>query len=152
MTSSAKDRRHVLSSIFRRNGGDGNYTRLFENLEPPKQNILLAAIELRDFELPIIGNVCDSRNWLMLTTERLVWCIDNKRNELPIGDIDDAIADLAKFQREQRTKLEWNQLQIITSGSQRYSIDLEPGASLIATWNVLKNIGTRNRNRRNRPK
>lgn len=151
MTSNAQDRKQVLSSIFRRNGGDGSYTRLFENLEQAKQNILLAGIELRDSELPIVGSVFDSTNWLILTTERLVWCIDDRRNALPIEDLDDATADLARFQREGRAKQEWNQLQIVTSDSLTYSIDLEPGAPFFATWNVLKNIGTRNRNRRNRP-
>jgi hypothetical protein len=36
-------------------------------------------------------------------------------------------------------------LRVITLTGEEYTIELEPGQPLSGTWNVLKNLGTRNR-------
>lgn len=36
-------------------------------------------------------------------------------------------------------------LQVITLSGEEYGIELEPGRPLSGTWNVLKNLGARNR-------
>jgi hypothetical protein len=37
------------------------------------------------------------------------------------------------------------QLQVVTMENGEHSIELEPGAPLSGVWNVLKNLGSRNR-------
>src|SRR5262249_3013348 len=67
--------KNFWSAIFRRNGADGAYTRLFDDLNAVQQSELLMRGTLRDTELPVIGSFEDANNWLMLTTERLIWSV-----------------------------------------------------------------------------
>jgi hypothetical protein len=144
--TAAESRKNVMASIFRRKGRDGIYTRLFDNLDPVQHSTLLDQIQLNETEVPVIGSVEGPGNWLVLTTERLVWSIDGKREEVAANIICDATADFRQLQRSKRSKLEMRQLQILTMTGVEYSIELEPGAPLIGVWHVLKNLGTRNRN------
>jgi hypothetical protein len=143
--NAAESLKDIWSSIFRRKGGNGAYTRLFDSLESENQVALLTAAGLRQTELPVIGSVQDQNNWLILTTERLVWSTAGKHNELAVEAIRDATADYRQLQRNQRSKLEMQQLQVVTMAGGEYSIELEPGQPLSGTWNVLMNLGARNR-------
>jgi len=141
----AESLKNTWTSIFRRKGGDGAYTRLFDNLDPSQRSTLLAEFKLNESELPVIGSIQDSSNWLVLTTERLAWSIEGKRREVAAIVIRDATADLKHLQLRDHSKLETKQLQIVTMGDGEHSIELEPGAPLSGVWNILKNLGTRNR-------
>ena len=143
--TAAESLKNTWASNFRRKGGDGIHPRLCDHLDPPQQRALFAEFKLRESELPVIGSVQDSGDWLVLTTERLAWSIGGKSQELPTNAIRDATADLMRLQREEHSKLEMRQLQIVTMEGDAYSIDIEPGGPLSGTWNVLKNLGARNR-------
>ena len=134
----------IWESIFRRKGGDGAYTRLFDGMEPGQRSALLSALKLRETELPVIGSLRGPGSWLILTTERLVWASHGKRHELAAENIGDAAADFSQLQNSQ-SKLEMRTLQVTTLTGEEYTIELEPGQPLSGTWNVLKNLGARNR-------
>jgi hypothetical protein len=148
--TAAESLKDTWVSIFRRKGGDGTYTRLFDNLDPSQRSILLAELKLHESELAVIGSVQDSSNWLVLTTERLAWSIGGERREVAANAIRDATADLKQLQRSEHTKLGMRRLQVVTMGDGEHSIELEPGRPLSGTWNVLKNLGARNRSAINR--
>jgi hypothetical protein len=143
--TAAENLKHTWESIFRRKGGDGVYIRLFDNLDPSQRGTLLAELRQHESELPVIGGVQDSSNWLILTTERLAWSIDGDRREVAANAIRDATADLKQLQRSEHSKLGMRRLQVMTMGDAEYSIELEPGGPLSGIWNVLKNLGARNR-------
>jgi hypothetical protein len=67
-----------------------------------------------------------------------------ERHEIYIETIRDATADLKQLENSQ-SKLEMRTLQVTTLAGEKYTIELEPGQPLSGTWNVLKNVGTRNR-------
>jgi hypothetical protein len=142
--TAAESLKDTWVSVFRRKGGDGAHTRLFDNLDPSQRSILLTEFKLGEAEIAVIGSVQDSGNWLILTTERLAWSIDSKRREVAVNIVLDATVDLKQLQHSD-SKLEMRQLQIVTVGDAEYSIELEPGAPLSGAWNVLKNLGARNR-------
>jgi hypothetical protein len=144
--TAAESLKEIWAAIFRRRGGDGTYTRLFDNLNPSQQNTLLAKFKLYESELPVVGSVQDSDNWLVLMTERLVWSIGGERQEIAAEAIRDAIADLGQLQYARHGKLGMRQLQVVTTRVGEYLIELEPGQPLSGTWSVLKNLGARNRN------
>ena len=143
--TAAESLKDTWASIFWRKGGDGTYTRLFDNLDPSQRSTLLAEITFRESELPVIGSIQDSSNWLVLTTERLAWSIGGERREIAAGAVLDATADLKQLQRGDHSKLGMRQLQVVTMGDGEHLIELEPGGPLSGTWNVLKNLGARNR-------
>jgi hypothetical protein len=120
-------------------------------MDPGQRSTLLTAIKLRATELPVIGSLRGPNNWLLLTTERLVWTAAGERHEIDVETIRDATADLKQLENSQ-SKLEMRTLQMTTLEGNKYTIELEPGQPLSGTWNVLKNVGTRNRraNEKNR--
>jgi len=63
---------------FRRFGGNGEKTRLFNELTADISRYLLERVPARVNEIPVIAYFADFGNWLILTTERLVW--SNKNN------------------------------------------------------------------------
>lgn len=134
-----------LSTIFERKGGDGQFTCLFENLNPAQREILSRLVELNSGELPVIGSVRNFKTWLLLTTERLVWAVDGKRTEISAESIRDATADLNSLPDGPQEKLEMRHLQVTTHEDKNFLIEIEPGPPLSGTWNVLKNLAGRNR-------
>jgi hypothetical protein len=142
-----RDRKEVLSSIFRRKGGDGAYTRLFDSLDREQRDLLLTTIELHDRELPIIGSVPNVDYCFLLTTERLVWYFGGARHSLQIEELRDAVADFNKHNYGTETKSRLNELVIVTMENDRHLVALEPGKPLFGVWNTLKNLGRTNRNR-----
>lgn len=144
MNVTAENLKNTWESIFRRKGGDGAYTRLFDSMEPGQRSTLLSTLTLRGTELPVIGSLLGPGNWLVLTTERIVWVTRGERHELATGNVRDAIADLRQLGNSQ-SKLQMRSLQVTTFSGEKYKVELEPGPPLSGTWNVLKNLGTRNR-------
>ena len=141
----AESLKDTWAAIFRRRGRDGAYTRLFDNLDPSQRDTLVAALKLRESELPVIGSVKNSDNWLLLTTERLAWSIDGKCQELAAGAVHGAVIDFGRL-HAYGSKLKMYELQVVTMGNRKYSIELEPGEPLSGVWNILMHLGRRNRN------
>ena len=136
------------SAIFRRKGANGTHTRLFDSLEPPQQALLLKALgTLRKTELPVIGSAHRLDNWLVLTTERLIWCIEGNRKELDVYDIGAVKPDETESMRD---KQNMKRLEVETVSHKRYLsnarylIELDAGEPLFGVWHILLNIGRRN--------
>jgi hypothetical protein len=145
----AATRKSVLSSIFRRNGGDGNCTKLVEELDADKKNIILEAIKLQASELPVIGSIENSNDWFLLTTERVLWSVDGNKGEVPIESIVEVRSDMGTLrQGGAQMKNPLRRLEIGTVGNQRYSMNVEPGAPCFAILAVLINVTRRNQARR----
>jgi len=145
MSVSVEDLKHTWESIFRRKGGNGVYTRLFDDMSREQQDALLGAVRLQETEVPVIGSFRGPDRWLILTSQRLVWSARGQRFELDVQTIRDATADLRHLANSQ-SKLEMESLQVATLSGAEYAIELESGPPLSGTWNVLKNLGVRNRN------
>lgn len=139
--------KNILSALFRRKGKDGLYTRAFDSFGAWQQHQFCWRLRLGKDELPIIGSFEDWDNWLVLTTERLVWAIAGSRQQLRANAIDDAIMDLWEIRRSGIKKTEFRQLQVVTMDGSKFVIEVEPGTPLIGVWHVLRNLGCRNRAR-----
>ena len=139
------------SAIFRRKGGNGATTRLFDSLDPIKKSEILTLVKLDRAELPVIGQLLDAQNWFLLTTKRLVWTIESEHHELDNSAIVDATIDLDVASLG-RNKMAVRQLSIEVLDGGTQFLELEPGLPLSGVWNVLKNIGTRNRKSSQRSK
>jgi len=136
--------------IFRRKHGRGPNTRLFEDLDPHQRAILSERFVPREGELPIIASVdsvADSDDWFVLTNERIVWSSDGISGELPNADVHQVLPDLQKRQRGPGM-MGVKHLLIVTAAGAKHSINLDPGQPVSATWKVLDNLASRNRNGR----
>jgi len=133
----AEKLKNTLAAIFQRKGHDGRYTRIFENLEPSQQDVLLRMVLLNSGELPVIGSFESEGNWLVITTERIVWRSQGKIQNLSIHDIWHVKADLLKMVATGIRKHELHELQVETVSHENQTIELEEGAPLIGVWNAL---------------
>jgi hypothetical protein len=145
MTSEPQELKAILCAVFRRNGANGSHTRLFDDLDPAQQQVLLQHVDVRD-ELPVIGSVEALGPWFLLTTKKLTWSRGNAATTLSIDNIVDTFADLNALRESRLPKSSMRELQITTTDGQ-YTIEAEPGAPLSGLWNVLKSIGVSNRHR-----
>jgi hypothetical protein len=145
--SEAAELKSTLTSIFKRKGRDGHYTRLFDNLDSTQRNALLSKVELGQTEVPVIGSVENEENWLIITTERLVWRRAGKEQTLRVQEIQDVVADFQKLLVTGQKKDEMRELEVVCSNGNRQTLEVEAGAPLIGVWNALKNLGARNRRR-----
>jgi hypothetical protein len=143
--TSAGDLKDIWTSIFRRSGGNGAYSGLFDDLPVSLRNLLLAEARLRETELPVIGSVADASNWFVLTTERLIWSRAGPRHEIAAGAVREVASDLEALRRSGLGKSNMRSLRVTTVTGEEHEIVLEPGKPLIGAWNVLRNLYLRNR-------
>lgn len=144
----AEKLKSTLAAIFKRKGCDGRYTRLFENLEPSQREALLAQVPLRDGELPVIGSPESRAKWLIVTTQRIVWHMDDKTQTLSVRDVRHVKADLHKMVARGINMQKLRELQIETLSHGECVIEVEEGAPLMGVWNALMNLGARNRKKK----
>ena len=144
----AEKLKSTLSSIFRRKGANGQFTRLFEDLEPLQKEALLKKTPLHAGELPIIGSAESQETWLIVTTDRIVWRLKGKTQTLSVRDVRHVKADLHKMVARGINMQRLRELQIETIGNAECTIEAEEGAPLIGVWNALKNLGARNRQKK----
>jgi hypothetical protein len=114
-------------------------------LEPPQKAALLKEVPLNSGELPIIGSVESQDNWLIVTTERIVWRLDGKTQTLPVQDVWNVKADFPKMTATGVRKHHLRELQIETVSHEQCTIEVEEGTPLMGVWNALMNLGARNR-------
>jgi hypothetical protein len=144
----AEKLKSTLASVFRRKGGGGNYTRLFDDLEPPQKSFLTAKVCLGPDELAIIGSAENNDTWLILTTERIVWGLRGVEQTLSIHDVWHAKADFPKMMVTGTRKHQLRELQIETRDHENRLIEVEAGGPLFGVWNALLNLGARNRQKK----
>lgn len=134
----------VLTSIFRRRGALTLCTRLFDELPDSVQANILASVELRGKELPVISCKIDARRWVLLTTERLFYCDAQALTSIENREIADATIDIVSdMAAGARNKQECKTLVISLRSRQQHRIEFESGAPLIGFWNILKHLSLR---------
>lgn len=117
-------------------------------MESAEKGGLLEKLQLRAGELPVIGHLMDQHEWLIITTERLIWHYEQRTQIVPLEDIDDAIADLHKLVASGQKKEQMRELRILTTKGGQFVIAVEEGLPLLGVWHALKNLGSRNRRKR----
>jgi hypothetical protein len=140
--------KNTLSSIFSRKGANGRYTRIFDDLEATQQRFLLDKVQLNPDELAIIGSAEGSETWFLLTTQRIVWRLRGRDEMLALHEVLHAKADFPKMANAGIQKSELRELQIETATRASVSLEVEEGAPLSGLWNVLLNLGARNRQKK----
>jgi hypothetical protein len=132
----AQELRSTLLSIFRRRGKNGVYCRPIDDMDFSRRSMLLAAVKLNESELPVIGSVLDEKNWMLSTTDRLVWRKDGGSNELELSAIRDVKIDLRKISLYGSKTLN-DILDVVSMDGRDYQVRLEAGAALSGVWSVL---------------
>jgi hypothetical protein len=131
--------RNVLIARFHRKGGSGSFTKPFEDLQDEAREFMLSAAHLRHEELPIIASYLGRDQWLLVTTERVVWTLDGSLHSLHKEDIREVTIDLAlESQSGVRKKSDFTHLVMIDNLGNRHLAKIESGNSFLAVLNVIQ--------------
>ena len=142
---------NILSAIFRRRGEPSLYTKLFDDLLPEQQQLLLKMVTLKENELPVLACVKAIDNWFLLTTDRAIWTSAGKSQEINTHDIQQAtIGKQPLLQVKQAlirgdiTRADLQHLTVTTMDKTQHIIELEAGSPLNGISNVLHWMGRAN--------
>lgn len=136
MTSRGKADR--LLRIFERNGHEGPQTRPFYKLPEMAQKCMLDAVNLASAELPVLASFRSDAQWILITSERVIFVADGVERSLLWSEIDDVTID-PDFMRSAGGKTALRYL-IIVCGGERVLVEIEPGPPFFGLWNVLKAV------------
>lgn len=126
--------------MFSKSGGRGNYTMPFSELPDAIQNALSLKVEIAEVETPILASYRDSDTWVVLTSDRLVWCNGQAQESLMWQQIRDATIPMSAFAAlKSSAKLE-NAVLEVSTDSGKVEILVEAGKPFSGFWNVLKMI------------
>lgn len=130
--------RRSISSIFRRRGGEGRLTSLYENLPEFEQRTLERKITFADGERPAIAYFESENCWCLLTNYRLVWNDMISQNEVGIMELRRVTHDMhISVQRGQLDRSLWRDLNVETTDGRTLTLQMEPGKPFIGMWSVL---------------
>lgn len=130
--------RRSISAIFRRRGGEGRLTSLYENLPEFEQRALEKKITFSEGERPAIACFESEGCWCLLTNYRLVWNNMVSQQEVGIMELRRISHDMhISVQRGQLDRSLWRDLNIETTDGRRLSLQMEPGKPFIGLWSVL---------------
>jgi hypothetical protein len=136
--------KNILASIFKRKGGEGEYTKLFENFSTNKQQKLLQKVLLESGEEAILAHIGDDENWCLLTTSRFIWSKLGKMQEIGNDQLENAEMDLSleiKLKISNPKKIRG--LKLTTKSGEHFTVEIEPGFPFGGMWNVLKFLAIR---------
>lgn len=133
-----------ISHIFLKKGGEGLYTKLFENFSFYEKELFLNDISLKEGELPVILGFEIPAEWLLLTTERIIWRRKAKIEEVQNSEIKEGNVDFDKMLLERKIGFyKIDELVITKTNNQKIIIYPEIGSPLVGIWNVLIHLGWR---------
>lgn len=135
-----------LTRIFLKSGVEGGYTLTFDGLLPSLRTALESHCSLTDGELPVIGGYKDEREWLMITTKKIVWCFEESRFCTPLSSVVSATVDFDAMQEKRLTMDKVNEILINTSDRGVMPLKMEAGGPMCGVWNVLLHISQLNAN------
>lgn len=143
--SEAEKLKKRISHIFLKKGGEGRYTKLFENFSLYEKELLLNDISLKEDELPVILGFEMPAEWLLLTTERIIWRRKGEIKEVQNSQIKESNVDFDKMLSERKIGFhKIDELVITKTNNQKIIIHPEIGSPLVGIWNVLIHLGWRN--------
>jgi hypothetical protein len=145
MTNSAESVRDTLTAIFKRRGGNGRRTAPFDELPEQERLEIAHGVLLPPSELGVLASIANPAQWVLVTTERLVWREHERFTELPLSRLREVTVDLEAERRAGVTsKDRFTRLRLMTAAGESFTISLEPGGCFFGIWNVLKHVADRN--------
>ncbi|MFB1483658.1 hypothetical protein [Corallococcus sp. RDP092CA] len=138
---SAESRLRRLLRVFSQTGGEGTWTRPFDNLPVETRAYLLERAALTAEELPVLAFFQDPEHWVLISTERILLAQAHGFRSIPWSDLENATTDAAHLQAA-GGKMSMSRLKLQLRDAADIEVDVEPGRAFFGLWNVLKTIAS----------
>jgi meiotically up-regulated gene 157 (Mug157) protein len=132
-----------MSHIFLKKGREGEYTKLFENVSIYNKELLLNDISLRENELPVILGFEIPAEWILLTTERIIWRYKGQIRSVENADIEN-VENYIEMQKRAIFLKKPDEIEVLAK-SNKIIIHTEEGSSKFGIWSVLNYLVSRNK-------
>lgn len=126
-----------IAWMFKKSGAEGERTRLFEGFSAETQEQISKAAELRPGEVPVLAHVSSLSEWVLATSERVIWIADERLASLAYGCLKDATVDPGDLLRA-RSKGGLAVLTLKSLDGSVHKLALEAGEPFSGFWNALK--------------
>ncbi|AFE07746.1 hypothetical protein COCOR_07797 [Corallococcus coralloides DSM 2259] len=136
---SAESRLRRLLRVFSQTGGEGQWTRPFDNLPVETRAYLLERAALAADELPVLAFFRGPEQWVLVSTERILLSQEHGFRSIPWRDLENATTDTAHVQAA-GSKLSLSRLRLQLRDAADLEVDVEPGPPFFGLWNVLKTL------------
>ena len=133
-----QNKKVVIQSIFKRNGGRGKDTKIFSDLPPGDQEYFRSKIALVEDEHFVVVHYKSPQKWSLVTTTRFLFTEDNIIRIVESSDILSASYALGSPTLPVKNKSEMNRLKLVTRSCGTLFLTLEPGPAYFAMLSVLK--------------
>lgn len=133
----------VLLSIFKRKGGEGDFTKIITNENNANY---LNQLELLDKdEKAWLCFKKDDLNWLLLTNKRILEECEGLRISIPFSDlIETSLAIQEEFKKKIMNKEDFTELSLRDQKGNKYIIKIEKGKPYQGVYQVLHHIASKN--------
>ncbi len=110
---------------FCRSEEDGEVTRVFGNLPDGAQAKLLKLVDLEPDEVPAVATYKSGTEWMMITSDRVIWSSLDGVRTLPLTEVRDATV-LMKDLAAAGGKSKVEQVTLVTRYGRTFPIIVEP--------------------------
>ena len=123
--------------MFKKSGANGDRTRLFEGFPVEMREHICRAAQLRPGEIPALAHVSSLSQWVLATSDRVIWIAQGELSFLDYSRLKDATVDPTDLLYA-RGKGDLDVLSLEATDGSVYKLTLEPGQPFSGFWNAVK--------------
>jgi len=129
----------ILISIFKRKGGEGERTFLFDNLSPENKNLISNTLsEVNENEYTVLVYLKDVDNHFIITTDRIIEKKDGRKLYFSYAELNLASTNLSvQYKLGIKSKKEFNVITLKFDNTE-YNLIVEPENPYWGLLNVLR--------------
>ncbi|MEM9077266.1 MAG: hypothetical protein AAGC43_09505 [Bacteroidota bacterium] len=141
-----RDKSSVLKSIFRRNGEEGEYTKIIDDIDLSKEYIDKLSVPIKQNEIGVVLYYPGSANWVLLTNKRLLYQDNSVIKTINHSDIEKVSLALdIEYKTGVKNKNEFTRLLLMDKEEQIHLLTLEKGKPFQGFYQVLHFLSTRSK-------
>lgn len=129
---------------FRRSGEDGEATRVFDAFPPDVQTRLIDLADLREGEMPAVATYRSDTEWMLVTSDRVIWPDDGVLGSMSLTEVEDATV-LTRDLLAAGSKGKVEKVTVVTVDGRQVPVRVEAGRPLSGVWNAMKMVANWNR-------
>jgi hypothetical protein len=137
VTPSDTFRANRLAWRFKKSGQNGDFLMAIADLDANVRDTLLRLAQLQDLEVAAVGLFRSERDWVLITSRRILWKRDEDTGTIALSALSDATIDARDLKTAGR-KDRVDTLTVVTTSGDRHHLVLECGPPLSGAWNALK--------------
>lgn len=144
MITNPRVRKRRIEKLIEKSMSSADRVTPFPELPEGRQSAIRSSAGLWETEEVLIALVQESELWLLVTTERLIWCDGIGVHPFSwheVRGVQPPKEDFEAVVRGRMGKLDLKVLIVFDASDARYEIELAPGPSYFLAWSAILALG-----------